>query len=1560
MNPLPVALTVSCETTIRAYGREVVGTDRATLTLEPHQAITRPIAFTVIPDSPRYTIDASARVVDPSLLRDGFAGQAVLAKLGWPAAEPLTLLPGLRQHLPWADPFAAIDQRALRFTGALPGERRKVSLGDSWKSAFTTALKPPMPPPPGLEWTDRRVPLPEYAIRLDGIKPRPHGLYLRRTFTVPAGQAQKTWRVTVESVVDEATVYVNGRSAGNVRGSGTPLVCDVTPHIVAGTNEILLVVRDVLAIMNPAYVNPEAPVPSKDYLDAPGGGQGLSVGEITLESSPAIAADGLLVTPSVRKKEVAARFSVTSHETAPRAVRVTATVLDAGQPILEVGREDVTLEPGVTKPLRFSRAWTDPVLWGPGSAKLYVMTIETADAATGKRLDLLRERFGFRETWVEKGRIYFNGAPIRLKGTTTGEAGGVNRSDVQWSRGTDIPDFMDEFGYLANQGLAGIFNSSSRHNVERDVFWETAARNVLAGAALHGNHPCIISWDLSNEWLSFLDYGGGDPMAGARRFKTLADTLTALDPTRWIIFNGDEDLHGLHNTFSTHYMLEATNPHPISGFGFRGHSNYFPDGAFFRPLDHEFVEGEEVVIHQRGIKYRYGSKPLMNTENMWKVGAYLPPGPSKFVGEDDVLSPSIDASRGPATWMWKLNNDGHRDLGVSAVCNYATHPGMARGGYMLQCFIMPDQTHQYYGGRTVERRYSLHNDLFTPASCVFKWSLVDAQGKVVRQGQDKRRMDSGDLQRGRFELDLPKVREKTAFVLKLELLADGRFAYGEDRSIAVFPDAPVPAGALARKLFLFDPAGATATAFTQAGIAFETVSELSAPPGEATASALVIGENALTPTRQHSNSPSLHSYVSAGGRVLVLAQKHLLSGLPVRTQLETREWSSMPFVRTPQHPVFSGDFGSSTPAPRPSALSSWNLHFWNPGHVSAAGAYTKPEGGACVTLVDSGTDTGLEWVQMLECYRGRGLYLLTQLTVVGKDNTEPMARELAARLVRYIGGGESFRQPVRPLQVVAQPGSAALEKLKAIEADCRVLQPGADWLADAPVLVDAGGLPEGFTPPAAWRKALEQGATVVLHGPTPAHTNLLSALAGKPVTLTVQPYGMWEGRGYRNGFTWLTAGLSQIDLYWKAYDGSEAASAQAEYPKLKIEDLCWWSVSADGMTEHVFPGALVEIPVGRGKLIVDTLRWETVKPKVDRLAARVVSALMVNLGVGIAPYVPPRSLPPDVAYQTINLAPYANRGFVDEVGDDGKGGWTDQGPKLDLRDFPTGRQTFGGVPFLIGAEPRGCIVLKARSRPFPELQPEEVTLPVGFPVEGLWFLHGLAYSSKGEAGRYQIQYADGSAHEIVLESGENLRDWNGAPGGFAREKGTQSRVAWTGSTPVFPVVCVYQMLWVNPRPEVAVKAVRFMNPARSACPVLAGLTAVVAKGREAGSDDGARVKARAALEKGLAAFNAGKDAEARGLLSEAIALDATLDAAHQALGQACERMQDEEATLAAYRAWAQAGARTPLPFNKIGAILERRKDYRGALEAYTRSLEIEWNQPPAIEAKSRLQKMSGL
>ena len=1524
-NPLAVPLVVKCRVEIKAYFRELVGSEETTLTLAPHERLTREVPFTIIPDSRRYSMNVQVRAVDPPAL-------------GWPAADTISFFPGVRQSVPWPDPFKNEFRRSISFRQPLPGVRQSVSLNGPWEIAFTPLpTQPPVPAPAGLKWEPRAVPF-----NVGGYEQKAHGLYVRRMFTLPKGETHRTWRLCIKDVMDDATAYVNGRKVGNVRGNHTPLVCDITAALRSGENEILLVVRDALANMDPAYVNPHNPVVSYQYLDVPGQGYAyaFAVGGVKLLSSPAASAEDLQVQTSVRKQTITARFKVANRDAAARKLLVKARVLDAGKPVLDVGEAvSVELAAGASRPLTLAAPWTNPVFWGPDSPKLYTLAVEVTDAETGQRLDLLKERFGFRDCWVENGRIMLNGAPVRLKGSNCGGGGGMlPGDDVQWTRGSDgAEDFLDEFGCLAGfYTLGGLGNTPSRHNVERDIFWEIETKNVLAGASQYVNHPCLIAWDLSNEWLSFLSYGGGDPLFGARRFKAVGDALTAYDPSRWILYDGDGDLHGLWNTFAEHYMVPYTGT---------AHSSYLPDSRFWRKLDHDFQPDEARSGYNANMVYRPDQKAIMNTENAWKVDGLQPPGLSVVAGEDDVLSPAIDSGRGPIVWYWKQNVDGHRDLGASIVCNYTTVTGLNRRGHMLQCFIMPQHVHNGFSGHKFQARYSLHNDLFVPSAYDFRWKLVDRSGRVVAAGHDARRMQSGDLERGLLAFDLPQVQRRTRYTLRLDLLAEGKFAYGEERDIDVWPDVAPPL-APARRIVLFDPAGRTAAVFSKAGIPFTAMDKLALPEGAPSETLLVLGEDAI---QANMAPPPLGNFVAAGGRIVALRQESLPPGLPVQTTLEKKEWCSILFPRTPQHPLLAG-------------IDAWDLCFWAPDHVAAKGSYSRPDSGSFVALIDGCSDhdrsgrSATEWVQLMECYRGQGSYLLCQLPLAEKYDVEPMARKMLSRLISYAAGASSFRKPTRTLQLVGDPAAATAAKLRDMGVAFRTLEPGSPLDAESVALVDAASLPASFTAPAAWKTALAAGATILVHGASPAQQPLLAALADRPLEMTVEPYAMWEGRGYRNGFTWLTPGLSHVDLYWKNYAGDEGAVAQAEQPKYKIEDLCYWSVKAEGAREHIFPGALVEIPVGRGWLIVDEIRWETANQKLILPSRRVVSALMTGLGVAIAPYVPSRNIPPETVYKPVDLSLFLNRGFKDEVGDDGKGGWSDQGPTADLHEFPTGNQNFGGVPFLVGQEPNCCLVLRSNQRPFPERMPAEATIPVGFSVEGLYFLHSATYSGEGsQSGAYQIQYADGTSQEIALVSGENIRDWTAPPAEFPRERGTRSRVAWTGTTKLFPVVSVFQMLWVNPKPDVPVKAVRFSNPRNSACPILIALSAAVKPGKvDLEAIAAAQAKAKEWLKTGIAAAEAGKDAEARQAFRQAVREDPKLDAAQQRLCELCERLGDEDATLAACRAWAAVGPQTPLPYNKIGEILERRHDDKGALEAYAKSLAVEWNQPPIIEAKSRL------
>jgi hypothetical protein len=390
--------------------------------------------------------------------------------------------------------------------------------------------------------------------------------------------------------------------------------------------------------------------------------------------------------------------------------------------------------------------------------------------------------------------------------------------------------------------------------------------------------------------------------------------------------------------------------------------------------------------------------------------------------------------------------------------------------------------------------------------------------------------------------------------------------------------------------------------------------------------------------------------------------------------------------------------------------------------------------------------------------------------------------------------------------------------------------------------------------------------------------------------------------------------------------------------------------------ELVFPGALVEVAVGSGRLILDQRRWMTPNEQLKKLACRNVSALALGLGVAIAPVVPVRELPQAVTYKPIDLSIWANRSMTDKTPDDGKDGWPDQGAKCDAHGFPTGSQNFQGVPFEIAKGAKSVVVLRNPGRPGAADFPTEVTIPIGSKAEGFYFLHSSAFTAQNSiVGIYQVQYADGSTLDVPLNSGINIHDWSGESPGFAREKTTHSNVAWTGSNEIFPIIQVFRMLWVNPRPQAAVKAIRFVSSGNATL-VLAGLTAVLAQGQQ-DVTPAEIAKARASLSEAAKAVDAGKLDEAEKLLLSSVKDDPALTAARQALADLYERKGDEAAAFKTYQDWVAAGAATPLPYNRIGEILEKRKDFKGALDAYTKSLAVEWNQPPIIDAKSRLQKM---
>ncbi len=196
----------------------------------------------------------------------------------------------------------------------------------------------------------------------------------------------------------------------------------------------------------------------------------------------------------------------------------------------------------------------------------------------------------------------------------------------------------------------------------------------------------------------------------------------------------------------------------------------------------------------------------------------------------------------------------------------------------------------------------------------------------------------------------------------------------------------------------------------------------------------------------------------------------------------------------------------------------------------------------------------------------------------------------------------------------------------------------------------------------------------------------------------------------------------------------------------------------------------------------------------------------------------------------VDLSKVANRALADEEDNDGKGGWTDQGPAADMRLLATGERKFGGVAMKIFPPPKCVVVLKASARKAGDL-PEKVTIPVGRKVDTLFFLHACAWTpdAGGEAFRYVLHYKDGKDQTLSVVSGQQIIDWAAKPvQRFPGEEKTFTTVADTVPNPRFGQGSVYRMEWNCPtdRRAVELESIEFIGNGASV-PVLLAISGVI-------------------------------------------------------------------------------------------------------------------------------------
>lgn len=194
-------------------------------------------------------------------------------------------------------------------------------------------------------------------------------------------------------------------------------------------------------------------------------------------------------------------------------------------------------------------------------------------------------------------------------------------------------------------------------------------------------------------------------------------------------------------------------------------------------------------------------------------------------------------------------------------------------------------------------------------------------------------------------------------------------------------------------------------------------------------------------------------------------------------------------------------------------------------------------------------------------------------------------------------------------------------------------------------------------------------------------------------------------------------------------------------------------------------------------------------------------------------------------WKQIDIRPYTNMGFADEVAGDGKGGWTDEGANNDLRTMPVGKQKFYGVPFEI-IDPlknngKAIIVLKSQNAP---LFPSSVkNIPLNSRARAIYFLHSSAWTRNEQIAKYVIKYDDGSQIEIPVIGGKNIADWWTPPLKEEESKAVPVKVEPIITKNPWRYIRVFE--WINPYLEKTIKSIDFVSEEKLSIPILIAITA---------------------------------------------------------------------------------------------------------------------------------------
>jgi hypothetical protein len=197
------------------------------------------------------------------------------------------------------------------------------------------------------------------------------------------------------------------------------------------------------------------------------------------------------------------------------------------------------------------------------------------------------------------------------------------------------------------------------------------------------------------------------------------------------------------------------------------------------------------------------------------------------------------------------------------------------------------------------------------------------------------------------------------------------------------------------------------------------------------------------------------------------------------------------------------------------------------------------------------------------------------------------------------------------------------------------------------------------------------------------------------------------------------------------------------------------------------------------------------------------------------------SIPPAPAapnYTLINIAKQANMDLWVRQSPKAKP-WAEEREGNDLRNIPTGDQTFAGIKFNIvnpdQNEHRSVIAVSNRKG-----YPQQIEVPINASVPTVYLLHTIVdMGSENIAGSVTFQYFDGSTKSQYIIGGKHLSGW-----WYPSLSTDNSGIAWRGTNPECLNIGLSWFALANPSPEKKIEKLIFKCSADKGIYMVVGIT----------------------------------------------------------------------------------------------------------------------------------------